>query len=220
MSGGEPAPELTDLLLLGNLLSFYEQLRSYRDNASDMRAYNLEQPLWVFVGGSVNAVYQRRGRATSDVLTIQLFLNRVLSDAGWAKKALHELLQGQSGLYAPLDSDLFEGRFGNLARSGGAPEELYADILRIVFHTDGPGGLRLCDILGAPGELGLKAVGSDRYFGLTYIGDTPKFKKLVQSAGEGIILEQDAVGDSMFDRVNETGTPVNVLVGAKKFVEG
>ena len=46
VTGTEPPPEFTDLLLLGSLLSFYEQLRSYRDNASDLRAYNLEQPLW------------------------------------------------------------------------------------------------------------------------------------------------------------------------------
>ena len=50
VSGDDPPPELTDLLLLGNLLSFYEQLRAYRDNASALRAYNLERPLWVFVG--------------------------------------------------------------------------------------------------------------------------------------------------------------------------
>ena len=52
VSGYDPPQELTDLLLLGNLLSFYEQLRAYHENASDLRAYNLEQPLWVFVGAA------------------------------------------------------------------------------------------------------------------------------------------------------------------------
>ena len=73
---------------------------------------------------------------------------------------------------------------------------------------------------GAPGELGLQAVGSDHYFGLTYIGDTAKFKKLALKADAGIIMEEDAVGGSMFGRVNEAGATVNVLIGAKKFVEG
>ena len=220
VSGDDPPPELTDLLLLGNLLSFYEQLRAYRENATGLRAYNLEQPLWVFVGGSVNAVYRRKKRDTSDVLAVQLFLHRVLSEPGWAQDAIDKLLRGESGLYAAWNVDLFSGRFRDLATKGDSPQRIYADLLRTVFHTDGPGGLRLCDIRGAPGELGLKAVGSDHYFGLTYIGDTSKFKRLAQTSGAGIIMEQDAVGGSMFDRINETGATVNVLIGAKKFVEG
>ena len=217
---GDPAAEHTDMLLLGNLLSFYEQIRAYRENAVDLRPYNLERPLWVFVGGSVNAVYRRKGRDTSDVLEVQLFLHRVLSDPVWARDAIGRVMRGESGLQVSWNVDLFEGRFGDLAKSGDSPEQLYADILRTVFHTDGPGGLRLCDIRGAPGELGLKAVGSDHYFGLTYIGDTGNFKKLAQNTDTGIIMEDDAVGGSMFDRVNETDATVNVLIGAKKFVEG
>ncbi len=220
VSGADPLPDVTDLLLLGNLLSFYEQLRAYRENASALRAYNLEQPLWVFVGGSVNAVYKRRGRDTSDVLAVQLFFHRLLSEPGWAEDAVGRLLRGESGLRAAWNVDLFAGRFGKLAESGESPERIYADMLRMVFHADGPGGLRLCGIRGAPGELGLKAFGSDHYFGLTYIGDTARFKKLALRAGSGIILEEDAVGGSMFGRVNEAGATVNVLIGAKKFVEG
>jgi len=216
----DASPELTDLLLFGNLLSFYEQVRAYRDNISGLRDYNLEQPLWVFVGGSVNAVYKRRGRDTSDVLAIQHFLHRVLSDPGWARTAIAMLLRGESGLYAARNVDLFASRFNDLAGRDLSPEEIYGDILRVVFHADGPGGLVLCDIRDAPGELGLKALGSDRYFGLTYIGDTGQFWKLAQKADFGVILEKDVVGDSMFDRVNEAGATVNVLIGAKKFVEG
>lgn len=220
VSGSEPPQELVDLLLLGNLLSFYEQLRQYREDASVLRTYNLEQPLWVFVGSSVNAVYKRRGHDTSDVLTVQMFLHRLLSEPGWAQQVIGKLIQGKSGLLATWGVDLFAWRFDDLAKRGTTPEAIYEDILRIVFHANSPGGLRLCDIRGASGELGLKAVGSDRYFGLTYIGDTSKFKKLVQSAGDGIILELDAVGSSLFDRVNEAEASVNVLIGAKKFAEG
>ena len=220
VSGKDPPPELTDRLLLGNLLSFYEQRRTYREGAATLRHYNLEPPLWVFVGGSVNAVYRRRGRDTSDVLAVQLFLHRVLSEPAWAKEAIADLLRGESGLYSAWNVDLFAGRFQRLATSGESPERIYADVLKTVFHADGPGGLRLCDIRGAPGELGLKAFGSDHYFGLTYIGDTARFKKLAQRSDAGIVMEEDAVGGSMFGRVNEAGATVNVLIGAKKFVEG
>ena len=138
VSGDDPPPELTDLLLMGNLLSFYEQLRAYRENASALRAYNLERPLWVFVGGSVNAVYRRRGRDTSDVLAVQLFLHRVLSNSAWAKGAIAKLLQGESGLYAAWNVDLFSGRFKDLAKLGESPEQIYADMLRTVFQPTAP----------------------------------------------------------------------------------
>ena len=220
VTGSDPQPELADLLLLGNLLSFHEQQRVHRESAATLRPYNLEPPLWVFVGRSVNAVYRRRGRDTSDVLAVQLFLHKVLSDPAWARDAIGRLLRGKSGLYSAWNVDLFAGRFDELARSGGTPEAIYADLLKTFFHADGPGGLRLCDIRGAPGELGLKAVGSDRYFGLTYIGDHARFKRLAAGAGAGIVMEEDAVGGSMFGRVNEAGATVNVLIGAKKFVEG
>ena len=210
VTGSDPPRELTARLLLGNLLSFHEQQRVYRESAAALGAYNLESPLWVFVGRSVNAVFRRKGIDTSDVLDVQLFLHRVLSDPAWAKDAIAKLLQGESGLYSAWSVDLFAGRFDALAKSGGTPEAIYADLLKTFFHTDGPGGLRLCDIRGAPGELGLKAVGSDHYFGLTYIGDTAKFKKLAVGAEAGIIMEEDAVGGSMFERVNEAGATVNV----------
>ena len=220
VSGKDPPPELADRLLFGNLLSFYEQLRAHRENAAALRAYNLEKPLWVFVGGSVNAVYRRRGRDTSDVLAVQIFLHRVLNEPGWARDTIEKLLRGESGLHAAWNVDLFADRFNELVKLGESPNEIYADILRTVFHAERPGGLRLCDIRGAPGEIGLKAVGSDEYFGLTYIGDTSKFKRLAEAAAAGIIFEPDAVGGSMFGRVNEAGATVNVLIGAKKFVEG
>ena len=156
--GADPPRELTDRLLLGNLLSFHELLCAYREGAAALRDYNLEPPLWVFVGRSVNAVFRRNRRDTSDVLDVQLFLHRVLSDPAWAKDAIGRLLRGESGLYSAWNVDLFAGRFDDLAKSGGSPARIYADLLKSFFHADGPGGLRLCDIRGVPGELPLGLV--------------------------------------------------------------
>ena len=58
--------EYTDLLLMGDLLSFYQQRRYYNERCDDLKPYNLEPPLWVFVGFSVN---KERG----DVYTITGF---------------------------------------------------------------------------------------------------------------------------------------------------
>ena len=42
--------------------------------AGEFRPFLLEQPLWIFVGGSVNAVRTQDGRKVSDVIDILLFL--------------------------------------------------------------------------------------------------------------------------------------------------
>jgi len=89
-----------------------------------------------------------------------------------------------------------------------------------VLHAPASGGLHLCDIRGGAGELGLMASGAEDYFGLIYIGDTGTFKKLVEADDSGIMLEEDVVSGSLFDGISEPDTSVNILIGAKKFMEG
>ncbi len=215
----EDRPEHTETLLLGNLLSFYEQLRLYDEQADDLRPYNLEKPLWVFVGSTVNAVYTENRRPRSDVLTVVRFLHHVLSEKKWAIKILKALLQG-SGLRGPDGADVFVDRFQALKELGLNAETLYADILRRVFHTASGGGLHLAEIRGSAGEIGLKAAGAERYFGLIYIGDTSAFKKLVEEQAAEITLEEEAVGGSLFNDINRPDSSIHVLIGARKFMEG
>ena len=210
----------TDLLLLGNLLSFYEQQCLFDEQAEILRPYNLEKPLWVFVGSTVNAVYSENKQKRSDVLTVVRFLHRVLANRDWAVKGIEELLAGKSGLVTPDGIDLFAGRFPYVRETGLTAEALYDDILRRVFHSPAGGGLHVCDIKSAAGELGLRASGAEEYFGLIYIGDTAEFKKLVEADGAGITLEEDAIASSLFTDINHPDTPVNILIGAKKFMEG
>jgi len=116
--------------------------------------------------------------------------------------------------------DIFAGRFETLRETGLAPQALYADILARLFHSPAGGGLHLCGIRGSAGELGLKAGGAEDYFGLIYIGDTPEFKKLVENDQAGIVLEEDVIAGSLFEDINRPDSRVNILIGAKKFMEG
>jgi len=220
----ETQADKTDTLLLGNLLSFYEQVRLYEDQADDLRSYNLEKPLWVFVGSTVNAVYTQNKQPRSDVLTVVRFLHRVLSDRSWAVKAIQSVLNGKTGLVSPDGQDIFAKRFPFLCEAGLAdtPSELYDNILKRMFHirTSASGGLHLCDIKRSAGELGLKAASAEDYFGLIYIGDTTAFKQLVETNAPKIALEQDAISSSLFERINRPDSAVHVLIGAKKFMEG
>ena len=217
----ETDEEKTDLLLLGNLLSFYEQLRLFEEQGDTLRAYNLEKPLWVFVGSTVKAVYIENKQKRSDVLNMARFLHRVLENKrDWAVKGIEALLKGKSGLVTPDGMDLFAGRFTYLQETGQTVESVYTDILKRVFHAPASGGLHLCTIRASAGELGLKAAGAEAYFGLIYIGDTTEFKKLVETDPSNITMEEDALSSSLFDDINQPDTPLNILIGAKKFMEG
>ncbi|HEY5505712.1 MAG TPA: DEAD/DEAH box helicase family protein, partial [Sedimentisphaerales bacterium] len=209
----------TDMLLLGNLLSFYEQQRIFCEQADHLRPYNLEKPLWVFVGSTVNAVYSENKEKRSDVLTVARFLHHALENKrGWVVKGIQKLIKGKSGLVTQDGVDVFAGRFESLRESGLDARAIYSEILVQVFQTSASGGLHLCDIRGGAGELGLKAVGADNYFGLIYIGDTAEFKKLVENDDAGIAMEEDVISGSLFDNINRSDSSVNVLVGAKKFM--
>lgn len=216
----ETRPDQTDILLLGNLLSFYEQMWLYEKEKEALRSYNLEKPLWIFVGSSVNAVYTENRQPRSDVLTVVRFLHRVLRDRKWVVAALEAVLKGKTGMASPDGSDVFADRFQALRESVLTPAAIYNDILHRLFHASTGGGLHLADIKSSPGELGLKATGAEDYFGLIYIGDTSAFKKLVEESKSGITLEEDAIAASLFELINRPDSPLHVLIGAKKFIEG
>ena len=209
--------ELTDALLLANLLSLYEQQAVFREHADAVRHYNLEAPLWALVGASVNAVYSEKKRKRSDVLTAIRFMHRFLSDHTWAVAEIARLLRGESG-FSGERGDILKGKFDYLRDR--RPASVYADILTHTLHASAPGGLHLCDIAGAEGELGLRVAGAQDYFGLIYIGDTAAFKKLVQADDAGITIESDAISGSLFDGINHPGTTIEILIGARKFLEG
>ena len=114
----ETTGDRTETLLLANLLSFYEQQRVFADHGAELRPYNLERPLWVFVGSSVNAVRTERGQARSDVLTVARFLHRTLSDAAWATETIGRLLKGDSGLTDEYGADAFADKYPYLRAAG------------------------------------------------------------------------------------------------------
>jgi hypothetical protein len=52
-----------ELYLVACLLAFYQQQRLYREQEAAFRPFNIEKPLWIFVGGSV-ATPHRGGRTS------------------------------------------------------------------------------------------------------------------------------------------------------------
>ncbi len=207
-------------LLLGGLLTYYQQVRLFRTNGEPYRPYNLERPLWVFLGSSVNAVYSQDRQRRSDVATIVAFLRHLLEEPTWAVETIRRILNGESG-FTDQNSreDLFAPRINHL--KGMEARDLYNEIAAEVFH--GRGSLEVWELKGAEGELALRASAPEGkenpYFGVINIGDVSAFKKYLADHLK-IEVREDRFTPSLFAEVNSQHSRVSVLIGAKKFIEG
>ena len=87
--------ELQFSYLTACLLSFYQQLKLYEDKGINYAPYNLEKPLWVFVGSSVTkAGGTKAEKATvSDVALIIHFLAEFLKDRATTAAEIERLLK-------------------------------------------------------------------------------------------------------------------------------
>lgn len=198
-----------DTLLLGALLSFYEQHRYVAAHPEVASEYGLETPLMVFIGAYVNA--------GPEVLQVVQFLNRVLEDRTWAEAGLTAILEGRSGLPGVDGQDAFATAYPYL-RSETERANLYNSLTQELFH--GQGHLHLHSLKKADGEIGLRAASSDRYFGLVYVGDTRAFLNKVEDETGLTIGEDDHLRDPLFPTINQSGSSLNILIGSRKFTEG
>ncbi len=214
----ETTEEQTRTLLLANLLAFHEQKRAFQTKSIEMLKYHLADPLWIFVGSTVNTTNQAQG---SDVLTVVKFLDAFLrNERQWVQKWIKKILDGNSGIADDGGNDVFAARFKLLKSWQRDPDAILRDILKRIFHTSHSGRLHVGDIKGKAGELGLKVSGSDYYFGLVYIGDTSTFKQLIEQECREVEVEDDQIGEGLFENIKKQDSRINVLVGAKKFMQG
>ncbi len=208
----ESGAENTDMLLAGNLLSFYEQRLCFDELGGKAGGYNLKSPLWILLGLKVDGNAEQR----SDVYDVLSFLHRFIRNRdGWAEATIKRVLE-DDGLFADYFPHLEKRLDGTDSFRG-----LHRDILRRVFRAGGGGGLVARTIRGSDGQIGLGVSGSEeRYFGLVYVGEPKKLNDLIEERDEGISVEEDVIGGGLFGDIDEEDSPVNVLVGARKFVEG
>lgn len=206
-------------LMLANLLTFYEQILLFQEKHEEIREYNIEDPLWIFVGSKVQGKNQQ-----SDILEIVKFIDKVLrNNEDWVHEKIKSILEGKSGLLDKKDRDLFspeypEKKLCYLKEKGLNEKQIYEGILSDLFHTSHSAPLHIVDIKNATGEIALKA-GNAPFFGVINIGDTSQFIKLCQE-NTNIIDEKDDLSKSLFKAINSPESKINILIGAKKFLEG
>lgn len=204
--------------LTANLLSFYQQTLIYSENDKLAKGFLLAKPLWIFVGGSVNAVRKVAGVDTSDVLQIITFLTQFIKDKRSAIQDISDIINDKAGLIDDKGNSIFYDSFSYLNGASLSADDIYTDICKRVFNSEVLGAnLYLDNLKGADGELGLR-VGDSDYFGVINVGDETKLHKLA--------MEQKVLGGdkdfstSLFQNINEKDSVVNLLIGSKKFTEG
>jgi hypothetical protein len=223
--------QVQSIYLTACLLKFYQQLRIYEAKKIELIPFNIEKPLWVFVGSSVvKATGSKEEQdVASDVANIIRFLADFLSDRQRFIQIIEAIIvkTGQdTGLVDENGYDIFAKSFDFLTETlmmeGQSAAAIYQDILFRLFNNPAGGRMRLARIKGDSGEIALHVGATEEPFGLINVGDALGLCKNIEGARPEIpvtITESD-FADPLFAGVNESSSPVNVLIGSKKFVEG
>ncbi len=207
------------LYLTAALLSFYQQLRIWLDHKDEFAVFNVERPLWVFFGASVNAVRKEAGREVSDVLDVLLFFASFVHQRAESIRHLNMLLAGQDGLLDRSGRVLFADAFPYLKKAGLSAEEVYAEILKSLFNSPTGGKLHVKNLKSAAGELSL-SLGAAEPFGVINVGDETSLHKLCEQHPDLLVTSDQEFGASLFHELSKPSSRIHLLLGSKKFTEG
>ncbi|HWQ40398.1 MAG TPA: DEAD/DEAH box helicase family protein [Burkholderiales bacterium] len=206
-------PEWMASYLTACLLAFFQQQRLHREHEAAFRPFNIERPLWIFVGGSVTATLAARD--ASDIVEILRFLARYVANRADSIERIRRVLH--EGLVTATGKNLFAGRFGYLNTCGLTPAQIFDETLATLFNAPAGGSLHVEHLKGAAGELAVR-VGDNDPFGVINVGDAGKLVKLCGEQGLNT-AEREFTG-SLFHELGQPHSTIHVLIGSKKFTEG
>ena len=216
--GGETRAYLT-----GAMAVFLQQLLVYEEAPPLAHLHLLARPLAVFVGASVTGGRESRQEQTDIVRVIELFARLVdPAERCHNERLLALALAGTLGVRTNAGEEVFDPQtvLGELVgRWTGAG--LYEQMLRLVFHAAAPGRLHLFPLGEAPGEVAI-AVGDSPPFALLNVGDVHGVLRLCATGlgGQRVVVQERRFCGSLFDRIDEPASSIQILVGSRKFAEG
>ena len=210
--------------LLAGLFVFAVQVHAYRSNKAALMDYNVAHPLALLVGREVAGKKSEDEETTkSDVLRTLRFFHRFLrNEGGWSVARLADLLGSQCPLDAQgVGAALKQAREYCVAAGLVDPQTVFNFIAVAIFHSPGGGGLEVHRIKGNENEIVLRGSEADggKPFGLVYIGKASDLTALIKPE-HGIKPSDDVMNDAWFPTIDEPGSPVHFLIGAKMFIEG
>ncbi|MDD3588208.1 MAG: hypothetical protein PHQ75_13575 [Thermoguttaceae bacterium] len=196
-------------------MSFFQQLYLYKTKESELRPFAIEKPLWIFVGSKVTA--KLAAQDASDIVEILKFLNQFLADQKTSIRRIDRILN-KEGIRDGKGNNLFDESFTWLNTCGLTPNEIYQEILSLLFNAPKGGTLHVQNLKGAQGEIALESGVSNPPFGVINVGDDSQLLKLC--AANGLDTGESPFSGSLFYEINKQNSTVNLLIGSKKFTEG
>lgn len=218
------------IMMLGNLISYYEQKKLFLQNKKESETTHLiEEPLWILVGSKVVEKDKESVDQTtvSDIIKFVEFLNNLKLKKKEHVNEIKNIFENKTSLKTKQGEPFFQDKYIYLKNEilpklfNDNYEDLLKDIFKIIFYSDyNDSNLVLDDIKESDGELGLRYE-SNRYFGLIYVGKGNDKKILDSIKKRNILTSVQSIKKSLFKSLNEyEEKPLNVLIGAKKFIEG
>lgn len=223
-----------DTYLSGALLTLVQQTWVFAQEPELVASHGLEKPLAIFVGNTVigksskDAETKAEAAQFSDIHRLLAFLGAFASERQRPhfERVLQRLLEGRSGLARASDgNDVFAQLFRELTadtathRPWDGPRA-YQEILHRLFGTDTPGVLEVQERKDGTGEIALR-IGSGEPFGLVSVGDTSGLRKLLDGDTSGnFVVHGNSFGEPLFQRLGERNSPIQFLIGSRKFTEG
>jgi len=209
--------------LLLNILLFTQQKLYYNLNNNALQSYKIENPLLVFVGHTVNPkpikgekseAEQKDDEYTiSDIKILLDFLKDFLKKREKYERYISDTMN-MNGLLAKEYYDKLPFLFSKFKSS----RAIYDTIIKLTFNATAPEDLELQTLRNNTGEIALKVKGNNEFFGLINIGDVSTFKSKL---GKNYSFEKSNFSDSLFDTLSaRKSRPINILIGARKFIEG
>jgi len=203
-----------DLYLVACLLSFFQQKYLYQKYKAELRPFNIEQPLLVFVGGRV--VKSWSAKDATDIVSILLFLTRYVSNPFGSVQRIEEVLN--QGIRTTTGVNLFEGHFKFLKESGLSADQIFKESLALVFNAPDGGRLYVENLKGVIGEVALRFGAGNKPYGVINVGDPAKLVKLCEK--HGLTTGESEFSGSLFREINLEKSKINLLIGSRKFTEG
>ena len=208
--------EANNVYLLACLLMFYQQCRIFADKGGQWREFNIAPPLWVFLGKTVTGGKTAGEKETqSDVLRIISFLAWVQSQQQAVIAIIQKLISKNTGLVDETGTDIFSGSFSYIEENN--QKNIYDDLCTLVFR--GKGQLHISHLSGLD-EIQLSAGDSNPY-GVINVGDASGLYTKIEAVEEPLFTRsKDAFSKPLFADVDNNNSPVNIVIGARKFAAG
>jgi len=197
------------------LLSFYQQISLFNDSRSEIHIFNIEKPLLIFVGSRVTKSIS--ATEASDIIQFLKFVAAFVGNRSDSIRAIEQVLN--RGLITADGRNLFAERFKYLNSLRLTPEEIFSGLLDKIFNAPAGGSVHIEQIKNADGEISLSLGEGNEPFGLINVGDASGLTNKLTEEPEFVVMES-TFSDSLFQKLSEKNSTVNLLIGSKKFMEG